>query len=295
MSGWATGDGRRATPLTAARRDLALLLPVLLALAALSAFPVARRPSPVALRVCADPNNLPFSNDRGEGIENRIAELIGRELHRPVEYTWWAQRRGFLRNTLNAGLCDLVVSTPSSMEMLLTTRPYYRSSYVFLSRRDHHTTIRSLDDPRLRHLRIGVQLIGDDFANAPPAHALANRGIVRNVVGYPVYGDYRQANPPARIVDAVTRGDIDVGIVWGPLAGYFAQRSAVPLDLVPVSPRVDLPYLPFVFDIAMGVRRGDTTFRAQLNEIIERRQPAIDSILDAFGVPRLGFRIGGAS
>jgi mxaJ protein len=148
---------------------------------------------------------------------------------------------------------------------------------------------------RLRHLRIGVQLIGDDFANAPPAHALANRGIVRNVVGYPVYGDYRQSNPPARIVDAVARGDIDVGIVWGPLAGYFAQRSAVPLDLVPVSPRVDLPYLPFVFDIAMGVRRGDTTFRARLNEILERRQPAIDSILDTFGVPRLGFRTGGAS
>jgi len=283
-------DGRSA--MDARRREIAaLLLPVALFITAISAFPTAHRPPPIArLRVCADPNNLPFSNARGDGIENRIAELVGRELHRPVEYTWWAQRRGFLRNTLNAGLCDLVVSTPSSMELLLTTRPYYRSSYVFVSRRDRHLGIRSFDDERLRGARIGVLLIGDDFANTPPAHALAKRGIVRNVVGYSVYGDYRRPNPPARVVDAVVRGDVDVAIVWGPLAGYFARTSDVALDVVPVTPHVDLPYLPFVYDIAMGVRRTDTTFRAQLDEILERRRPAIDSILDSFGVPRLGFR-----
>jgi mxaJ protein len=294
MGIWTTDDGRRTTGATSWWETRALVLPIVLSAVALSAFPVVPRPSSV-VRVCADPNNLPFSNERGEGIENRIAELVGRELHRSVEYTWWAQRRGFIRNTLNTGLCDLVVSTPSTMEMLLTTRPYYRSSYVFVSRRDRHAAIRSLDDPRLHRMRVGVQMIGDDFSNSPPAHALANRGIVRNVVAFSVFGDYRQPNPPARIVDAVARGDVDVAIVWGPLAGYFARRSSVPLEVVPVSPHVDLPYLPFVFDIAMGVRRGDSTFRAQLNDIIERRQLAIDSILDSFGVPRLGFRSSGPS
>lgn len=240
-----------------------------------------------ALRVCADPNNLPFSNSARQGFENRIAELIGRELHKRVEYMWWAQRRGFVRNTLNSGGCDLVVGTSSGMEMLATTRPYYKSTYVFVSRHDRHLGIRSFDDPKLRHLKIGVQLIGDDFANTPPAHALANRGMVTNLVGYTVYGDYRVANPPARIVEAVAKGDVDVAVVWGPLAGYFARRSSVPLDVVPVTPRVDLPYLPFVFDIAMGVRRGDSTFRAQLDEIIARRRPSIDSVLDAYGVPRV--------
>lgn len=240
-----------------------------------------------ALRVCADPNNLPFSNAAGAGFENKIAQLVGRELGRPVSYTWWAQRRGFVRNTLNAGACDLVVGTVAGMELLATTRPYYKSTYVFVTRRERHLGIRSLDDPRLHHLRVGVQLIGDDFANTPPAHALANRGVTRNLVGYPVYGDYRQPNPPARIIDAVARGDVDVAIVWGPLAGYFARRSAVPLDVVPVTPQIDLPYLPFVFDIAMGVRRGDTTFKNQINDIIERRQASIDSILAAYGVPRV--------
>lgn len=258
----------------------ALLLPlVMLVLVANS--------SRVALKVCADPNNLPFSNAAREGFENHIAELIGRELNQHVEYVWWAQRRGFVRNTLRAGTCDLVVGTSSGMEMLATTRPYYKSTYVFVSRHDRQLGIHSFDDPRLRRLKIGVQLIGDDFVNTPPAHALANRGMVTNLAGYTVYGDYRQPNPAARIVDAVVNRDVDVAVVWGPLAGFFAKRSAVPLDIVPVSPRVDLPYLPFVFDIAMGVRRGDSTFRAQLDDIIARKRPVIDSILGAYGVPRV--------
>ena len=220
---------------------------------------------------------------------------IARDLGADLEYFWWPQRRGFVRNTLNAGMCDVIPGVPAQYDPVLTTRPYYRSGYVAVSRRADGLHVTTFDDPALSRLRIGVQLIGDNGVNTPPAHALARRHIIDNVRGFPVYGDYRQADPPARIVDAVASGDIDVGLVWGPLAGYFVQRSAVPLALVPVSPRVDLPYLPFVFDIAMGVRRGDTTFRAQLNEILERRQPAIDSILDAFGVPRLGFRTGGAS
>jgi len=250
--------------------------------------PISNLPSPSTLRVCADPNNLPFSNRAGEGFENRIAELIGRELGKRVEYTWWAQRRGFVRNTLNSGACDLVVGTSAGMEMLATTRPYYKSTYVFVSRRDRHLNIRSFDDPKLKRLTIGVQLIGDDFVNTPPAHALANRGMTKNLVGFTVYGDYRVANPPARIMEAVAQRKVDVAVVWGPLAGYFASRVGVPLDVVPVHPQLDLPYLPFVFDIAMGVRRGDSTFRTQLDGIIERRRPTIDSILAAYGVPRPG-------
>jgi mxaJ protein len=240
-----------------------------------------------ALRVCADPNNLPFSNSAQQGFENRIVDLIGAELGQRVEYTWWAQRRGFVRNTLNANSCNLVPGAASGMEMLVTTRPYYKSTYVFVSRHDRNLNISSFDDDRLRRLKIGVQLIGDDGANTPPVHALANRGITKNIVGYTVYGDYAQANPASRIVDAVADGRVDVAVVWGPLAGYFAKRSPVALDVVPVTPRIDLPYLPFVFDVAMGVRRGDSTFRARLDEIIARRKPTIDSILDEYAVPRV--------
>ena len=269
------------------RMNGALSFPIVVG-AVISAFATPLAQTGDALRVCADPNNLPFSNSARAGFENAIAELVGRELRRPVQYEWWAQRRGFVRNTLNAGTCDLVVGTAAGMEMLATTRPYYRSTYVFVSRRDRHLAIRSFDDPALRRLKVGVQLIGDDAANTPPAHALANRGIIRNVTGFTVYGDYRQPNPPARIIDAVANGTVDVAVVWGPLAGYFAKRSRVALDIVPVSPRVDLPYLPMVFDIAMGVRRADTTLRARLDEVIVRRRPAIDSILKSFGVPLVG-------
>jgi quinoprotein dehydrogenase-associated probable ABC transporter substrate-binding protein len=239
------------------------------------------------LKVCADPNNLPFSNERRQGFENRIAELISREMKAELRYTWWAQRRGFVRNTLNTHECDLLVGVPSSFERAGTTTPYYRSSYVFVTRHDRHLRIGSFDDPALKKLSIGVQMVGDDFTNTPPAHALSKRGIIRNVHGYSVYGDYRQPNPPARIVDAVAKGEVDVAIVWGPLAGYFAKREPVALDIAPVSPQIDLPFLPFVFDISMGVRRGDDAFRDTLNAIIARRKPEIDSILREYGVPRL--------
>src|SRR5919108_1140855 len=240
------------------------------------------------LRVCADPNNLPFSNQRLEGFENRIAELIARELHATVQYTWWAQRRGFIRNTLKAGACDVVLGVPHDFELTLTTRPYYRSTYVFVYRRDKGLTIRSLDDPLLRQVKVGVQLIGDDYANTPPAHALAQRQIINNVVGYTVYGDYAQDNPAARIIAAVAAEEGDVAIVWGPFAGYFATRQAVPLEVIPVSPPLDPPALRFVYDISMGVRRGDETFRNELDEVLARKRPEVEAILDAYGVPRVG-------
>jgi quinoprotein dehydrogenase-associated probable ABC transporter substrate-binding protein len=244
------------------------------------------RPAGV-LRVCADPNNLPFSNQRGEGFENKLAELLARDMGERVEYTWWAQRRGFFRNTLKAGACDVVMGVPSGFEMALTTKPYYRSTYVFLSRKDRHLDVKSFDDPILKKIRIGVQIIGDDMSNAPPAHALTRRNIIDNVKGYTLYGDYSQHDPPARIVDAVTKGDIDLAIVWGPLAGYFAKQSRVPLNVVPVAPQIDQPFLPFVFDISMGVRRGDQDLRDRVEQILEKRRPEIDRILEDYRVPRV--------
>jgi mxaJ protein len=239
------------------------------------------------LRVCADPNNLPFSNDREEGFENKLASLVAADMGADVRYTWWAQRRGFVRNTLNARACDAIMGVPTRFELAGTTRPYYRSTYVFVQRADDRRHVASFDDDVLRQLRIGVQMIGDDGANAPPAHALAARHIIRNVIGYPVYGNYRTPNPPARIVEAVARGEIDVAVAWGPLAGYFADREAVPLRLTPVAPRADSPVLPFVFDISMGVRRKDDALRAKLDEIIGRRRGDIERILDAYHVPRV--------
>jgi mxaJ protein len=239
------------------------------------------------LRVCADPNNLPFSNDRLEGFENRIAELLARELGAQVEYTWWAQRRGFIRSTLRAGECDIVLGVPMSFELALTTSPYYRSTYVFVYRKDRGISVSSLDDAALRNLKIGVQLIGDDYANSPPAHALGRRGVVGNLKGYTVYGDYSQPNPPARIIDAVVAGEVDLAVVWGPLAGYFAKRQPVALAVVPVSPQIDQPFLPFVYDISMGVRRGEEAFKEEVEGALARRRAEIESILDEYGVPRL--------
>jgi mxaJ protein len=241
--------------------------------------------APRVLRVCADPNNLPFSNEKREGFENRIAELVAREMKAELRYTWWAQRRGYIRNTLRAGLCDVFIGMPTGLDMVLVTRPYYRSTYVFVTKRTA-PRVSSFDDPRLKRLRVGVQIIGDDFANAPPAEALSHRGIVKNVRGYTVLGDYREPNPPSRIVRAVADREVDVAVVWGPLAGWFAKRSRVPLRVAPVSPEVDVPYLPFVFDIAMGVRHGETALRDSLDAVIHRRQRDIDRILADYGVPR---------
>jgi mxaJ protein len=242
--------------------------------------------STTALRVCADPNNLPFSNEKKQGFENKIADLIAAEMGLPVEYTWWAQRRGFFRNTLRAGVCDVVIGVPASFELAATTRPYYRSTYVFVTRTDGISEIKSLDDPKLRDVKIGVQLVGDDGANTPPVHALNNRGIVNNVKGFTLYGNYIEPNPPARIIDAVAKKDVDVAVVWGPLAGYFANKQHGSLHITPVTPQIDLPYLPFVYDISVGVRRGEDELKTKIDEILDRRREDIDRILNEYHVPR---------
>jgi mxaJ protein len=239
---------------------------------------------PAPLRVCADPNNLPFSNAAGEGFENRIAQALAAELGTRVEYTWWAQRRGFIRNTLRENHCDLVIGVPAGYEQALTTRPYYRSRYVFITRPGEPAP-HSLDDPALRTILIGVPLIGDDAANAPPAHGLARRGITQNVRGFMVYGDYRDPAPSARIVEAVAARQIDIAIVWGPLA-YFALHRPVPLTVTPIEPAAMDEGLPYDFAIAMGVRRKDEALRDRIEAALARIRPAVDSILAEYGVPR---------
>jgi mxaJ protein len=236
------------------------------------------------LRVCADPNNLPFSNQKGEGFENKLVEMVAADLGRTVRYTWWAQRRGNVRETLNAGRCDVIPGVASSLEMLATTRPYYRSTYVALTRADRALAIHSFDDPRLAKLKIGVQLIGDDGANTPPAHALTRRGHIGNIRGYTVYGDYSEQAPQREIVDAVARGEVDIAFVWGPVAGYFARRTEPKLSILPTPP-FDGPQLPLIYDVSMGVRKADTRLKAQLEASLDKRQSEISALLRSYEVP----------
>jgi len=239
------------------------------------------------LRVCADPNNLPFSDRKGRGFENKVVELIARDLGSTVDYTWWAQRRGYVRNTLKANVCDIWSGVVSGAEMMTSSRPYYRSSYVFVTRADRGLRITSFDDPQLRKLVIGVQMVGSDAMNTPPAHALARRGIMQNVRGYMIYGDYREPHPSSAIIDAVENGDVDVAVVWGPVAGYFAAQDSTPLTLEPVQPWRDGAELPMAFYISMGVRRGDNALLQRLNGSLERNRAAISTILAEYHVPVL--------
>jgi mxaJ protein len=237
------------------------------------------------LTACADPNNLPFSNKAGEGFENKLAQMIATDLGARLNYIWWAQRRGYVRNTLNERKCDFWPGIGSNAEMVATSRPYYRSSYMFVSRASADLGGLTLDDPRLKRLRIGVQLVGDDASNTPPAHALASRGIVANVRGYMLYGDYAAPNPPAEIVRAVERGDVDVALVWGPLAGFFAARSPVPLRLEPVTPWFADNRWPMQFDVSVGVQKDNQKLLKQIDRVLTRRSPEIARLLEAYRVP----------
>lgn len=239
------------------------------------------------LRVCADPNNMPFSNRRREGFENKLAEMVARDLGKDVSYYWHAQRRGFIRKTLGADKCDVILGmTPSGR--VATTRSYYRSSYVFVTRADSNLTFSSMQAPELRDLEIGVHLIGDDGTNPPPAHALGQQGIVDNVTGYLIYGDYRDDSPPSTLIRDVAAGKIDLAAAWGPLAGYYASQSDVPLRVVPISDT--LAYMPMLFQyaIVMGVQKTNPELKAQLNEVIYQRKDEIEALLQSYAIPLAG-------
>jgi mxaJ protein len=232
------------------------------------------------LRVCADPDNLPFSNLKQQGFENRIAELVARDLHARLVYQWQRVGRGFFREYLNPGKCDLLVGVPAQLRPVLTTTPYYRSSYMFVTRRDKNLRITSFDDPQLRGLKIGVQALDEDYA--PPGMALARRGLENQIVGFDTTGADADS-----IIRAVAQGRVDLAIAWGPLAGYYARRFPNALHLQAVMPQIDPPNLPLTFAIAMGVRKGNTGLRDELESVLQRRRSQLHEILARYGVPQM--------
>jgi mxaJ protein len=238
---------------------------------------------PGLLRICADPDNMPLSNQKGEGFEQKIAELIGKEWNTKIEYAWWPVRRGFFSRALNGRYCDVAIEAPAGLDMAGVTQPYFRSGYVFLTRKDSGLDITSLADPRLKKLKIGVNLLHSDAENTPPAMALSRYGVVGNLIGYSTF--YTDEDRPEDIIEAVAKKEVDVAIVWGPLAGYFAQRSKVPLAVVPLAERDSLSDFPFRFNIAMGVRRRDTELKDSLDALLTRKGPEIQAILKQYNVP----------
>jgi mxaJ protein len=188
---------------------------------------------------------------------------------------------------LNEAKCELWPGVAKGVDRIATSRPYYHSTYVFVTRHNASLQGLTLDDERLRSLKIGVQMIGNDAMNTPPAHSLARRGIVDNVRGYMLYGNYETPNSPAAIIDAVAKGDVDVALVWGPLAGYFAAHSAVPLRLERVTPVLDEAIWPMTYGISVGVNRRNPELLAEVERILDKEQPIIDAILSTYAVPSI--------
>jgi len=282
---------RRRGPLSSTRwRVLAAAAPIALTSLVVSAIAAAHADegAKTELRVCADPNNLPFSNRAQAGFENKLAELVAANLGDRLRYVWQPQRRAYVRNGLAAQECDAIMGIPTSLERVETTRPYYRSGYVFVYRSGRFDGLQSIKDERLRTLSVGVQLIGNEGYNTPPAHALSELGIVANVTGYSVYGNYSEPNPPARIVEAVEKGQIDVAAVWGPLAGYFAGRSPEPLMVTPITDTDEFKPLLFQYDIAVGVRKGNHLLKSQIDGVLEQQRAQIARLLKDYGVPLVG-------
>ena len=230
------------------------------------------------LRVCADPANLPFSNDKKEGFENKIANIVGEELKVPVEYTWFPQVTGFLRNTLFAKRCDIVIGTGQGDPSLLNTNAIYGSAYVLLYKPNNGLDgVDSLLDPRLKDKRIGV------VAGTPPSNLIAKAGLMAKAKPYQLVVDRRYDSPAEDMVKDIRSGEIDAGVLWGPIGGYFATKGGDKLTVVPLTK--DTQGNRMEFRITMGVRQGDDLWKRQLNDIIRKRQGDIDKVLLEYGVP----------
>jgi quinoprotein dehydrogenase-associated probable ABC transporter substrate-binding protein len=235
-----------------------------------------------ALRICADPASLPFSNQKREGFENKIADLLARELKVPVRYTWYPDSVGFLRNTLGARRCDLVMGIAAGAELVLNTNPYYRSCYVIVTRREDNLAIDQLNDPRLKTLKIGLT------AGTPPADIIAGLGLMANVRPYPLVVDTRFDQPGKVMIDDLARREIDAAILWGPIGGYNAKQHGDEMKVTPLlkeskSVRMD-------FYITMGVRPNETEWKREINGLIKDNEDRIVSILKDYGIPLLDAR-----
>lgn len=233
-----------------------------------------------ALRVCADPANMPFSNDKNEGFENKIAEIVAAELKVQVEYTWFPQATGFIRQTLFAKRCDVVIGYAQGDELVLNTNHYYRSTYALLYRAGTGLDgVVSLADPRLKDRRIGV------IAGTPPANIMAQLGLIQRAKPYPLMVDRRHDSPGERMINDIRSGDIDAGVLWGPIAGYFAAKGGDKLLVVPLLKETGTPRM--AYRITFGVRNLEDDWKHQLNAVIAKRQSDIDALLLQFGVPLL--------
>ncbi len=229
--------------------------------------------------VCGDPNNLPYSNDKMEGFENQVAQMIAEELGRPLHYRWWPQTVGFIRNTLRVRLCDLVMGITSVNELVQNTNPYYRSVYSLVYRSNEGHRIRSLSDPALESLRLGI------VAGTPPADLLARYGLMKQTRSYQRTVDTRSYSPAADAVRDLASGELDLAIIWGPIAGYFAARHSPPLTVVPLPATVD--GIPLAFNVSMGIRHRERRWKHKINGIIEGLQPRIDALLLTYDIPLL--------
>jgi quinoprotein dehydrogenase-associated probable ABC transporter substrate-binding protein len=237
------------------------------------------------LAVCADPANLPYSDDKQEGFENKIAALLAQDMQADLKYFWFAEHKAFLRRTLLDGICDVVISVPIGLERVATTKPYFASSYVAVTRTKDDRHFASFDDPWLKDARIGLQLAGDEDAMTPPAMALAHRGLTDKITAFEMWDDPSNPKPQSKIIDAVADGSIDVALVWGPFAGYFAKAHGVELRVEPVAADARQPDLAFVFPMAMAVRKSDIALRDRLQAAIDRHQTEIAAILADYGIP----------
>jgi mxaJ protein len=246
----------------------------------------AQRPGPLQaglLRVCADPDNMPSSNDKGEGFENKLASMIAKEWNSKLEYVWYPTRRGYFR-ILNGRYCDIAMGAPGDMDMTAVTKPYYRAAYVFVARKGSGLEdIKSLDDPRLKKLKIGVNMYTSDAENSPPAMALSHHGVVGNLKGYFTF--FSDQERPEDIIKGVANKDVDIAIAWGPLAGYYAKQSPVPLVLTPLPDRDTVSDIPLRYSIGIAVRRTDGELKDSLQKFLATKAPEISTLLKDYGIP----------
>jgi len=263
---------------TRTSRRIALSLLVLVAAGLPSPERAAVASGTQTLRICADPGNLPFSHQNGEGFENKVAELLGRKLDLPVTYTWFPQTIGFIRNTLKAKKCDLILGAVADQEPLQSTEPYYRSAYALVYRTGSDLAkVESLSDPQLEDRSIGI------VAGTPPATIMAMNGLLGSSKSFPLAVDRRHSSPAERMVAQIAAGDLDAGILWGPIAGYYAKQNSTDLMITPLLKETKGPQMTFA--ISMGVRHGDHAWKAQVNNLISTHQGEINEVLRGFGIP----------
>ncbi len=235
---------------------------------------------PKVFRVCDDPKNLPFSNEAGEGFENKISSLLAEKLHRPLAYTFYPNTTGFVRNTLNALRCDVVMGIPQGDDSVQGTNPYYRTAYALVSKQGSGLDkVETLEDPILKGKHIGI------IAGTPPATNLAVNGLMTSAKPYPLVVDTRYDQPTLDMIEDLKKGTIDVAVLWGPIAGYLAKKSDTPLAVVPLVKETQGPKM--VYRIGMGVRHSDQNWKRDLNKLIAQNQSEIDKILLDYGVPLL--------